>query len=51
MNPIPQQFVVNDEGNRTAVIVPWGEWQQLLEELDQIQVLVVRIRHRREAYR
>jgi hypothetical protein len=36
------QFVVDHEGNRTAVIVPVEEYEQLLEDLHDLAVIAER---------
>lgn len=32
-----EEYVVDSDGKRKAVIVPWKEWQQLLEELEELE--------------
>ena len=31
-----EEFIVDGDGNRKAVIVPWEEWQELLEALEEL---------------
>ena len=32
-----EEFIVDGDGKRKAVIVPWEEWQELLEALDELE--------------
>jgi len=32
-----EQFIVDGEGKRKAVIVPWEEWQEVLEALEEFE--------------
>lgn len=36
------QFVVDDTGNRTSVILPFGEFEELLEDLGDLAVAAER---------
>lgn len=36
------QFVVDNTGNRTSVILPFGEFEELLEDLDDLAVAAER---------
>ena len=36
------QFVVDDTGNKTSVILPFGEFEELLEDLDDLAVAAER---------
>jgi PHD/YefM family antitoxin component YafN of YafNO toxin-antitoxin module len=31
-----EQYVVDEHGNRSAVLVPLSEWQRLLDELEEL---------------
>lgn len=31
-----EQYLVDEEGNRKAVVVPISSWQQILEALDEL---------------
>jgi PHD/YefM family antitoxin component YafN of YafNO toxin-antitoxin module len=31
-----EEFIVDGDGKRKAVIVPWEEWQELLEALEEL---------------
>jgi hypothetical protein len=31
-----EQYLVDDQGNRTAVVVPITAWEQILEALDEL---------------
>lgn len=31
-----EQYLVDDEGNRSAVVVPISEWKQILELLEEL---------------
>lgn len=32
-----EEFIVDGDGNRKAVILPWEEWQALLEALEDLE--------------
>lgn len=32
-----EEFIVDSDGKRRAVILPWEEWQQVLEALEEIE--------------
>ncbi len=32
-----EEFIVDGDGKRKAVIVPWEEWQQVLEVLEELE--------------
>ncbi len=36
MIPLHPQFVVDENGERTAVVVPIAEWNRILEDLDEL---------------
>lgn len=36
MIQLHEQYLVDDEGNRTAVVVPISEWVQILELLEEL---------------
>lgn len=42
MSTDKQQFVVDSQGNRTAVILPLEEYEQLLEDLHDLAVVAER---------
>ena len=31
-----ERYIVDEDGNRQAVVVPWTEWQQVLEALEDL---------------
>ncbi len=31
-----EEFIVDSDGKRKAVIVPWEEWQELVEALEEL---------------
>lgn len=37
MENLPLQYVTDPEGNKTAVVVPIAQWNQLMEELRALQ--------------
>jgi hypothetical protein len=41
------QFIVDETGNRTSVILPFGEFEELLEDLEDLAVSAER---RKEAF-
>lgn len=32
-----QQYLVDDKGRRTAVVVPLNEWEQIVEALEELE--------------
>ncbi len=36
MIALHEDYVVDEQGNRKAVVVPMGEWQQILEALEEL---------------
>ena len=36
MEALNEQYVIDDEGNRKAVIVPITEWEKILEALEEL---------------
>lgn len=32
----PEQYIVDEQGRRKAVIIPVDEWQHILEELEEL---------------
>lgn len=42
MSSAKQQFVVDSQGNRTAVILPLEEYEQLLDDLRDLAVVAER---------
>lgn len=36
MNAIHPQYITDKDGNKTSVIIPLAEYEQLLEELDEL---------------
>lgn len=42
MSSAKQQFVVDSQGNRTAVILPLEEYEQLLDDLHDLAVVAER---------
>ena len=42
MSTVREQYVVDDQGNRTAVIVPARQYQKLMEDLHDLAVVAER---------
>jgi PHD/YefM family antitoxin component YafN of YafNO toxin-antitoxin module len=42
MSNLQKQFIVNSTGHRTAVILPLKEYEQLLEDLHDLAVVIER---------
>lgn len=42
MKPLHEQYIVNSEGKRTAVILPIEQYEQLLEDLHDLAVIAER---------
>ena len=36
------QFVIDDNGNRTGVIVPIGEFEEIIEDIEDLAILAER---------
>lgn len=36
MNPVKGQFIVDDQGNKTAVIIDFEEYKKMIEELEEL---------------
>lgn len=32
-----EEFIVDADGNRKAVVVPWEEWQKVVEALEEVE--------------
>ena len=37
MIALHEDYVVDEHGNRKAVVVPMGEWQQILDALEELE--------------
>jgi len=35
MFALHQKFIVNEKGNRTAIVLPYPEWEKILEVLEE----------------
>ncbi len=42
MKPLREQYIVNSEGKRTAVILPIEQYERLLEDLHDLAVIAGR---------
>ena len=42
MRNLQEKFVVNDQGTKKAVIIPFDKYQQLLEDIHDIAVIAER---------
>jgi hypothetical protein len=40
--PSPDRFVVDEQGNRESVIIPFEQYEQLLEDLHDLAVIAER---------
>ena len=36
MNELHEQYVVDEDGNRNAVLLPLAEWQRVLQDLEDL---------------
>jgi PHD/YefM family antitoxin component YafN of YafNO toxin-antitoxin module len=36
MNSFHEQYVVDEHGNRSAVLLPLADWQRVLEDLEEL---------------
>ena len=36
MSDLHEQYVVDSDGNRSAVLLPFVEWQKVLEDLEEL---------------
>jgi len=36
MDPIKEQFIVDEKGNKTAVIIDFDEYKKMIEELEEL---------------
>jgi PHD/YefM family antitoxin component YafN of YafNO toxin-antitoxin module len=36
MDPVKEQFIVDEKGNKTAVIIDFEEYKKIIEELEEL---------------
>ena len=42
MFPLPAQYVINEKGQKTAVLLPLATYEQLLEDLHDLAIIAQR---------
>ena len=42
MTKIHEQFIVNEKGKKTAVILPYSEYEELLEDIHDLAIIAER---------